>query len=154
MKLKSSHLRMRGYDYNPETSSGFLTKRSSPFPTVADNSAAETTGPGAARTAPGKLDVYFAAAVFACFALIAVVFSFSLVIGEWLQNKWRATRAWLTVHRQCSWCTKHVHYAPFGSYAWTTHTICPSCLEKTKAQMLAMQPTVQIPHRTQTGTTL
>ena len=50
---------------------------------------------------------------------------------------WRKIKFWLTTHRDCSWCKRRIHTAPFPRpYELTrgflvpavTHTICPKCL--------------------------
>jgi hypothetical protein len=52
-------------------------------------------------------------------------------------SKWRKIKFWLTTHRDCGWCKRRIHTAPFPRpYELTrgflvpavTHTICPKCL--------------------------
>ena len=46
-----------------------------------------------------------------------------------------AVWAWLTIHRQCSWCKQWMHIAPAAMFVrdpqkHTSHGICKSCGKK------------------------
>lgn len=97
-----------------------------------------TGGDASISASPSKFDVFFAATVFAAFALIAICFYGVGALLEWIVLRGIAARRWIMLRRVCSWCRQDMGGNPL---ARTTHGICPHCLAEQKRQMTAFTRT-------------